>query len=118
MSEINVFRDPDTTPAQERMGELVREFKGVLGNAGYPTTEAAAKVADFRAAVLDVLAEELRADKVIPPVELNGWWRRSKRNGWWKGLDYACDHIFRATMRQEAWARVLRNPKRIKRDSD
>lgn len=110
--EMIVHRDPETTPAQEKIQRLTREFKESLVSLGYPVSEAHAKTADFKAALLERIGEELRDERVQPPVEYRRWFRPGKRMAWLRGLDYAQDHVFRAMMRQESWARVLRKPNR------
>ncbi len=110
--EFVVHRDPETTPAQEKLQQLTSEFKDSLVAQGYPTTEAHAKTADFKAAVLDRMEEELRSARVQPPREYRRWYWSGKRMAWLRGLDYAQDHLFRAKMRQESWARLLRKPNR------
>lgn len=107
-AEMNVHRDPETTPAQEKLLAFRKEFRDALVHAGVPISEAHAKVADFKAAVLDLLLEELKEDRVKPPVEYRRWYRSGKNRAWMRGLDYAQSHIFRAMMRQESWARLLR----------
>lgn len=112
--EMTVHRDPETTPAQEKLGELTREIKNVLAMHGYPSSEAHAKVNDLKAAVLEHMWEELKEAHRLMPEEYKRWGRRGRRWAWLRGLDQAQDKVFRAMMRQEAWSRVLRNPRTVK----
>lgn len=112
MSELSVHRDPDLTPAQEKIGKLSREFREVLAAHGYPSTEAHARVTDFKAAVLELMWEELKPTEHHTPRDLKGWWRYGKRMAWLSGYDKAIDKVWRAMMRQESWARILRKPNR------
>jgi hypothetical protein len=110
---MTVHNDPDLTPAQEKLGALTREVKDAFAAGGYPTTEAHAKTADFKAAVLASLYDDLKRsrDEGIPQ-GLDRWWRRRIRNGWAWGYEKAIDRVFTAMMRQQSWAHNLRNSKK------
>lgn len=106
---MTVHNDPDLTPAQEKMGDLTREVKDAFVAAGFSTTQAHAKTADFKAAVLAVVCDDLkRVREEVVPRELNRWWRRRILNGWAWGYDKAIDRVFRAMMRHQSWAHTLR----------
>lgn len=109
-NEMTAHRDPDTTEAQEKLGELAGEIRAAMTAQGYPTTEAHAKISDFKAAVLARMWEELKGAE--PPQDLKGWWRWKQRLAWLFGYYDAADRVFRSMMRQESWARLLRKPNR------